>query len=62
MEAVKGLQGYWHATMGDWVQYGEGRGNKLQALCGKGVSPNYRRVNEKDIRQVVNCPKCREKL
>ena len=57
MEAVKGLQGRWHATMGDWYD-----GNSLRTLCGRGISPNYRRFNEQDVRRVVNCPKCHEIL
>ena len=28
----------------------------------EGVAPNYRRFNQQDIRNVVNCPECKEKL
>lgn len=58
MEAVKGLQGRWHATEGEW----DNSGNKLKTLCGVSISPNYRRFNEKDAKGVVECPKCREAL
>lgn len=58
MEAVKGLQGYWHATKGDYHPTGDG----LKTLCGKSISPNFRRFNERDVRRVVNCPKCKQKL
>lgn len=58
MEAVKGIRGYWHATNGEWHKDGNG----LQTLCGKGISPNYQRFNERDVRRVVNCPKCQDKL
>ena len=34
MEAVKGLQGHWHATQGDWYD-----GGSLRTLCGRGGSP-----------------------
>lgn len=53
MEAVKGLQGHWHASDGSWADAG-----KLRALCGASISPNFRRVNLK----LVNCAKCRDKL
>ena len=53
MEAVKGLQGFYHATEGVWA----GTGSKLKTLCGTSISPNYRRF--KSIKSVVSCPKCR---
>lgn len=57
MEAVKGLQGYWHATNGDWHNNGG-----LKVLCGRSISPNFRRFNQRDVGRVVNCTKCRIKL
>lgn len=56
LEAVKGLQGFWHATKGEW----DGTGNKLKTLCGASISPNYRRFSS--IKRVVNCQKCRDIL
>lgn len=52
MEAVKGVQGYWHATNGDWLNQG------LKTFCNRSISPNYRRTDEKDARRVITCPKC----
>ena len=40
MEAVKGLRGFWHYTIGD-----EWRDSDLITLCGKAISPNFRRFN-----------------
>lgn len=57
MEAVKGEQGYWHATKGDWHD-----GGSLRTLCGRGVGPHYRRFTAKSVKGAVNCPKCKEKL
>ena len=54
MEAVKGVQGFWHATEGDWYD-----GGSLRTLCGRGVPPNFRRFNQYDVRRTVNCPKCK---
>ena len=48
---VKGLQGLRHATLNKW----DNSGNKLVALCGKSVSPNYR----DRCLQNINCPKCK---
>ena len=53
LESVKGLQGFWHATFGDWFDKAT-----LATLCHKGISPNYRTTNTR----MVNCPKCRELL
>jgi DNA-directed RNA polymerase subunit RPC12/RpoP len=55
MEAVKGLQGWWHYTNGEWDK----TGNKLKTLCGKSISPNFRIITELDAKRGVNCPKCR---
>ena len=56
MEAVKGLQGHWHATDGGWDE----TGNKLKTLCGTSISPNFRRFNS--IKRVINCQKCLDAL
>lgn len=58
MQAVKGTHGYWHATEGDYHPRYDG----LKTLCGRGISPNYQRFNEQDVRRVVDCPKCLQKL
>jgi len=55
IEAVKGLTGNWHATNGDWFDSGS-----LRTLCNRGIAPNFRRFNEKDVRRIINCPKCKE--
>lgn len=52
LEAVKGLQGNWHGTNGEWDE----TGNKLTTLCGTSISPNYRRFGG------ISCEKCREVL
>lgn len=57
MEAVKGLQGYWHATQGDWFDRGS-----LRTLCNRGIGPSFRRFGQEDVKRVVNCPKCRKAL
>ena len=57
MEAVKGLQGNWHATEGDWYD-----GGSLRTLCSRGISPNFRRFNQQDVRRIVNCSKCKDIL
>ena len=48
-EAVKGLRGFWHYTDGTWT-----RPSKLVTLCGKRISPNYRRVIETEANKVVS--------
>ena len=53
MQSVKAIQGYWHATTGDWAT-----DHQLSALCGRPISPNYRR---KDTRK-VDCLRCLLKL
>ena len=55
LEAVKGLQGSWHATFGEWDGH-----SKLKTLCGTSISPNYRRFSS--IKRVINCSKCREAM
>lgn len=57
MQAVKGLQGYWHFTDGGWDKTGA----NLKTLCSKGISPNFRRMNNLDAKRVVNCSKCKTK-
>ncbi len=54
LEAVRGMQGHWHASRGDWHRDGD----RLLALCKVGVSPRYR---QEDL-NLVNCPKCKELL
>lgn len=56
MEAVKGLTGNWHLTDGEW----DNSGNKLKTYCKTSISPNYRRVNESDAKQIVTCTECKE--
>ncbi len=55
MEAVRGLQGNWHFTEGLWANSGG-----LKTLCGRGISPNYRRMNVKSL-PLPACAKCKIK-
>lgn len=57
LEAVKGERGYWHATKGDWHD-----GGSLRTLCGRGVGPRRRRFDRRAVKQIVDCPKCRERM
>jgi hypothetical protein len=54
LATVKGLQGYTHATLNVW----DDSHDKLIALCGHSISPNYRTKNINS----VNCIKCMRKL
>ena len=56
LEAVKGLQGFWHATKGGWDK----TGNKLRTLCGTSISPNCRRLT--GIKRVLDCTQCRGRI
>ncbi len=57
LEAVKGERGYWHATKGDWYD-----GGSLRTLCGRGVGPCRRRFDRGAVKQIVDCPKCKERM
>ena len=50
MEVVKGMSGKSHLTNGDWDK----SGNRLMALCGVAVSPNYRQR----LPAKVECEEC----
>jgi len=56
VEAVKGLQGQWHLTDGEW----DGTGTKLKTFCGTGISPNYRRFTP-SLFHLKLCKVCRSK-
>jgi len=57
IEAVKGERGYWHATKGDWFD-----GALLRTLCGHYVGPRHRLFNRREVKRIVDCPKCKGKL
>ncbi len=56
LEYIKGLQGRWHITLGNWDNH-----DKLKTLCGTGISPNYRRMSLNTEARKNLCPKCKEK-
>jgi len=52
LATVRGLRGLRHGTLNQW----DNTHNKLVALCGISVSPNYRSLTLAS----VDCPKCKE--
>lgn len=56
IEAVKGLQGQWHLTYGEF----DSTGNKLTTLCGTSISPNFRRFG-KSVLKMKLCKDCQRR-
>ena len=57
VEAVKGQQGRWHLSFGEWENK-RGEESKLSTACRSAVAPGFRRRNL----TLVNCLDCEEVL